>query len=220
MKTAVAYLRARTDEQHLGPEAQRAAIEMWAGREGVHVASWHVDHGVSGAAPIDARPGLLQAVAELRKGAAFLVVAKRDRLARDVVIAALIDRLVERYGGRLVSADGVGAGDGPESRFMRTIIDAASEYERALIRTRTKVALAAKRARGERVGTCAFGYREDAGRLLPDDAEQRIVERIRTLARLGMSTRAIVRKLASQGVVGRTGRVLGQTQIVRLLRAA
>ena len=36
-RTAVAYLRVSTDEQHLGPEAQRAAITAWASREGVSV---------------------------------------------------------------------------------------------------------------------------------------------------------------------------------------
>jgi len=54
--TAVAYLRVSTDRQELGPEAQRAAIEAWATREGVTVAAWHVEAGVSGAAPIADRP--------------------------------------------------------------------------------------------------------------------------------------------------------------------
>ena len=53
---AVAYLRVSTDEQRLGPDAQRAAIEVWAARAGVRVASWHCDQGVSGGAAIDARP--------------------------------------------------------------------------------------------------------------------------------------------------------------------
>ena len=46
--SAVAYLRVSTDEQKLGPEAQRAAIQSWANREGVSVVAWHTDAGVSG----------------------------------------------------------------------------------------------------------------------------------------------------------------------------
>ena len=80
---AVGYLRVSTQDQHLGPEAQRATIETWAAREGVQVTAWHVDMGVSGATPIDARPGLVAALASLREhGAGILVVAKRDRICR------------------------------------------------------------------------------------------------------------------------------------------
>ena len=65
-RRAVAYLRVSTDEQHLGPEAQRAAVEAWAARAGVVVVAWHIDAGVSGAAPVDRRPALLGALADRR----------------------------------------------------------------------------------------------------------------------------------------------------------
>ena len=48
---AVAYVRVSKDDQKLGPEAQRASIEAWAAREGVRVASWHVDQGVCSVTP-------------------------------------------------------------------------------------------------------------------------------------------------------------------------
>src|SRR5580692_9105499 len=89
---AVAYLRVSKDDQKLGPEAQRASIEAWATREGVQVVAWHVDHGVCSVTAIDARPGLLGALASLRgHGAGVLVAAKRDRLSRDVVLTAMIE---------------------------------------------------------------------------------------------------------------------------------
>src|SRR5580692_8132311 len=87
---AVAYIRVSKDEQKLGPEAQRASIEAWAAREGVSVASWQVDQGVCSVTPIEGRPALLAALGALREyGAGVLVVAKRDRIARDVVLSAL-----------------------------------------------------------------------------------------------------------------------------------
>lgn len=42
-KAAVGYLRVSTDEQNLGPEAQRAAILAWALRNGVTVVAWCSD---------------------------------------------------------------------------------------------------------------------------------------------------------------------------------
>ena len=88
-RVAVAYVRVSKDDQKLGPEAQRASIEAWAAREGVQVAAWCVDQGVCSVTPIDGRPGLVAALAALREhGAGVLVVAKRDRIARDVVLTA------------------------------------------------------------------------------------------------------------------------------------
>ncbi len=144
----VAYLRASTEDQKLGPEAQRAAIEAWAAQAGITVAAWHVDSGVSGGSALDARPALGAALAALRgMGAGVLVVAKRDRLARDVAVAAMIEKATLAAGARVVSADGAGNGDSPADAFMRTLLDGAAAYESELIRARTKAALAAKRAR-------------------------------------------------------------------------
>jgi site-specific DNA recombinase len=85
-----------------------------------------------------------------------VVVAKRDRIARDVVLATRIERAVAMAGARLVSASGEGNGDSPADAFIRTVIYGAAQYVHGLIRT--SAALAAKRARGERVGSVAFGF--------------------------------------------------------------
>src|SRR4051812_32902692 len=122
-RLAVAYLRVSTDAQRLGPEAQRAAIEAWAKREGVRVGAWHLDQGVSGGADLDNRLGLIAALGELRAiGAGVLVVAKRDRFARDVGVAAANERETEASGARVQSADGMGNGAEASDAFMRTII--------------------------------------------------------------------------------------------------
>ncbi len=218
-RTAVAYLRASTDDQHLSPDAQRAAIESWAAREGVSVVSWHVDAGVSGAADLADRPALAAALGALRAlGAGLLVVAKRDRLARDVYLAAAIDRAVASSGSRVVSADGTANGDTPADAFMRTILDAAAQYERALIRSRTKAALAAKRAKGERTGTVPYCFTADVeGRLVACPAEQAVIAQVRALRDAGLSQRGIVAELARVGVVGRTGRALALVQVQNIL---
>lgn len=216
---AVAYLRVSTEEQHLGPEAQRAAIEAWAEREGVKIAAWHLDHGVSGAAPLDKRPGLVAALDTLTKTrAGRLVAAKRDRLARDVVAAATIERMVARAGASVATTDGVSTADTPEGALMRTLVDAFSAYERALIAARTSAALAAKRRKGQRVGQVPFGFRLGAdGCTLEDDAsEQRILARIRDLRGRGETIDGIATQL-NDGRVPARGKRWHATTIRRLL---
>src|SRR5260370_30004876 len=58
---AVAYVRVSTEEQNLGPEAQRAAIGAWAERHGVRIAATFEDRLSGGTAPED-RPGLVAAL--------------------------------------------------------------------------------------------------------------------------------------------------------------
>lgn len=206
-RTAVAYLRVSTDEQLLGPEAQRAAIEAWATREGVTVVAWHVDAGVSGATAIPERPALLAALADLREhNAGVLVVAKRDRLARDVMAAAMIERLSRDAGARVVSVAGEGTdSDDPAAVLLRRMIDAFAEYERAAIAARTKSALAVKRARGEATSHAPYGWRAVDGVLCPDEREQAIIARVRALRASGMSIRAIAAALNDAGVATRGG---------------
>jgi DNA invertase Pin-like site-specific DNA recombinase len=222
-RLAVAYVRVSTEEQRLGPEAQRSSIEAWAAREGVQVAAWHVDQGVSGGSDLGDRPALLTAIAALREhGAGLLVVAKRDRLARDVVIAATVERAAAQGGARVVSAAGEGNGDAPADAFMRTVIDGAAAYERGLIRARTKAALAAKSAKGERVGAVPYGFAlaADGVRLEADPAEQGVLAVVRELRAAGLSQRAIVGELAARGLVSRSGLAFGQTQVARMLSRA
>ncbi|HEV3193396.1 MAG TPA: recombinase family protein, partial [Polyangiaceae bacterium] len=208
-RVAVAYIRVSKDEQKLGPEAQRASIEAWAVREGVSVASWHVDQGVCSVTPLDERPALVAALASLREhGAGVLVVAKRDRIARDPVLTAGVERAASEAGAVVLSAAGEGNGSTPADEFMRGVIDSASRYERALIRARTSAALAVIRARGQKTGgSVPYGYRLDADGRTPVavEGEQAVIARARALAAEGRSLRAAAAQLAAEGHVSRKG---------------
>lgn len=217
-RTAVAYTRVSDRKQELSPEAQRAAIEAYAAREGYTVTSWHHDT-LTGGTPIADRPGLTAALLA-SKGCTALLVAKRDRLARDVMISAMVSRSLPK-GCSVVSAAGEGNGATPADALMRTILDGMSEYERALIRSRTKAALQAKRARGQRAGGVPYGYTADAsGALTPHANEQATLARIRELHTEGKSHRAIVASLAAEGHTARTGRPLGLSQVQRAISAS
>ena len=217
---AVAYLRVSTEEQHLGPEAQRAAIEAWATQSGVTIDAWHTDQGVSGGAEVADRPALTEALSTLRAGThGVLVVAKRDRLARDVVIAGWIDREAERLGAAVVAADGAGNERTPQGEFLRTVLDGAAQLERRLISRRTKDALDVKRDRGERTGSVPRGYR-----LAPDGValevcpdEVATLRRAHELRRAGRSIRQIGRDLAAEQRMTRTGRPYSVRGVQELL---
>lgn len=239
-KLAIAYLRASTDKQDLTFDAQRAIIAEWTRREGVAVANTHVDQDVSGADTLEDRPHIGEAITELReKGAGVFVIAKRDRLARDVLVAMTIERVVESHGARVISADGVGNGTGPADEFMRTILDGAAAYERALIRQRTKAALAAKKARGERVGMVPYGFRlasngkhhtkngertcasSCAGclHLEIDPGEQQTIQTARELYAAGKTLRQVARALAEREIWNRRGRIFDLNQLSIFVRA-
>jgi site-specific DNA recombinase len=218
-KVAVGYVRVSTDEQSLGPEAQRAAIEKWAQSRGVRMAAMFEDHGISGGAPAEKRPGLLAALAALREnGAGLLVAAKRDRIARDTVIVAMVEQAAVRGGAVVTTADGASDGAGPEGQLMRGIVDVFAAYERGVIKSRTRAALAVKRGRGERIGGIPYGYElaADGVHLAEDAAEQAVIGQIRGLRAAGLSLRAVTAECERRGMVSRVGRPFSLTQIARL----
>jgi DNA invertase Pin-like site-specific DNA recombinase len=218
-KVAVAYLRVSTDDQKLGPEAQREQIETWASREGAKVAAWHFDRAVSGGTEIEDRPQLREALDSLvEHRAGVFVVAKRDRIARDEVIAGLIGREVARRGARVISADGVGNGDSPAEGFMRVILDGAAKYEREVIRARIRAALGVKRRRGELTGSPPWGSKiaADGKTLEPDEYEQGVIARVAELRAAKVSLRGIVEQLRDEGVTTRSGGPINLAQVQRI----
>lgn len=219
-KIVVCYCRVSTEEQSLGPEAQQAAMRRWCDASGAAVAALHADLGVSGAASLEKRPGLLAAIQSLgTHGAGVLLVAKRDRLARDPIISAMIEAAAERLGARVVSAAGEGSeGDDPSSVLMRRLVDAFSEYERGVIRARTRAALGVKRARSERVGSVPYGYSlaEDRRTLIPNADEQIVIARMVELTETGASLNAVARALQAEGYRSRSER-WHATTVLRVL---
>jgi len=152
-----------------------------------------------------------------------LLVAKRDRLARDSMTAAMVERLCERSGAIVRTADGAGDGDGPEGVLMRRIVDAFAEYERLLIKARTRAALAVKRSRGEGISRQAgYGYRlaADGVHLEADPREQRVLELVASYRAEGLTLRAIGARLEGLGLVPRGRGKWNPTTVARIAAAA
>lgn len=177
---AIAYIRVSTDEQGIGLDAQRDAIEAWARIRGwaLEIA---VDHGFSGGTL--ERPALEEALRRLDRGEiSTLVVAKLDRLSRSVAdFLGLAERAVKR-GWQLVALDiGVDMTT-PGGRFIATVVAAMAEWERSMISERTSAALQAKRARGTRLGGPVLIAQEIRERIAAEhaagDSLRRIADRL------------------------------------------
>lgn len=139
----ISYLRVSTAKQGvsgLGLEAQRAAVAAFASAGGHSIVAEYLEVE-SGAKA--ARPQLAAALTSCRLHRATLVIAKLDRLARNVAfIANLMDGGVE-----FVACDMPHA-----NRLTLHLLAAIAEHEREMISQRTKAALQAAKARGVRLG--------------------------------------------------------------------
>jgi DNA invertase Pin-like site-specific DNA recombinase len=223
---AIGYLRVSTDKQAesgLGLEAQREQITACAARLNLPAVTFFTDAGTSGSLGIEDRPALLEAVTALKRGECLLV-AKRDRLGRDVVAVAMIERLVSKRGARIVSAAGEGTetnSDDPAGILMRRLIDSFAEYERLIIGSRTRAALAAKRRRGERISRHApYGFQFAGGRVIPEASEQTTLRQIRSQRVAGFSLQRIADELNSSGCRTRNGAMWRFQYVQSALRRA
>jgi len=218
---AVAYLRVSTDEQSLGLKAQLDACRAHAERMAWELAGPFTDEDVGGAVGLERRPALLEALADMGEGD-VLLIAKRDRLGREPMVIAMIEAAVRRKGGRIVSAAGEGTDDdSPSSVLMRRMVDAFAEYERLIIKARTRAALTAKKRRGERTGGVPFGLdlAEDGVALVENPAELEALATIRRLKAEGLSLRRIAAELDRLGIPPKQGGpAWSHTAVAKLLQ--
>lgn len=148
MERVIAYLRVSTRQQQrsgLGIEAQRTAIERFAAAESLAISAEFVEfESGKGADALERRPQLAAALAAANATKCSVVVAKLDRLSRDV---AFVAGLMAQRVPFIVAELGRDA-----DPFMLHLYAALAEKERRLISERTKAALAAKKAAGAALG--------------------------------------------------------------------
>lgn len=216
------YLRVSTDQQvesGAGLSAQEDACRQWAQRKGIGIERIFIEDALCGAIAIEKRPVLKEAVSHIGKGD-ILLVFKRDRMGRDVRNLAKIEDEIRSRGGRLISSCGEGTeSDTSNDIFMRGIFDLMSQHERNIIRDRTKAAMQAKKARGERVGYVPFGYRlsADGVHIEKDEREQDVLRQLSDLRKSGFSTREIAYELNIRGAFNRGGAKWNHASIHRAM---
>ena len=148
MKPAVAYYRVSTERQRksgLGIDAQRETVRGFAETEGFEIIAEFVEaESGKGADALDRRPQLAAALSAARGRKCPVIVAKLDRLSRDV---AFISGLMAQRVPFIVAELGADA-----DPFMLHLYAALAEKERRLISERTRTALAQRKAQGKRLG--------------------------------------------------------------------
>ena len=196
----VTYLRVSTDRQGksgLGLEAQRKAVADHVAGKGEIAAEYvEIESGKK-----NDRPQLARALAEAKRIGAVLLIAKLDRLARNVAfIANLLEAGVE-----------IAAADMPEAnRFLLHVMAAVAEHEAQAISDRTRVALAAAKARGVALGWAMPGRAGEQRNAARKGAERNahkadqyagnVLPVIRQIAARGASLRQIADELNTRGI--------------------
>lgn len=214
-KKFVVYLRVSTKRQGasgLGLEAQEAAVAaFFDGTDRERIATYKEIE--SGTRKGNARPELAAALAHAKRAGAELVIAKWDRLGRNV---AFVSNLMES-GIDFVALDLPSA-----NRFTLHIMAAVAEEEARVISERTKAALAAAKARGKKLGNpqnlTAEAQAKSAAvnRAKALDAYGRIAHLIANLRVQGHGYSFIARHLNELGERTRTGAAFTDVQVRRI----
>lgn len=212
----VAYIRVSTQQQGrsgLGLDAQRAAVARYVQSVGGELVSEFVEVETGkGANALDRRPELRQALARCQQCDGTLLIAKLDRLARNVhFVSGLIESGVD-----FVAADMPQA-----NKVMIQMHAVMGEWERDQISARTKAALAAAKARGVVLGRAG---RENlkAHTVARQNAAERFADGLASVVTgfrmQGLSQRAMVRELNRIGIRAPKGGSWGLYQLQLLLR--
>lgn len=194
----VAYYRVSTDRQGasgLGLEAQRRAVaDFAAGRGDISAEFTEIESGRK-----NDRPELHAAIIACQRQRATLIIAKLDRLARNVAfIAGLMESGIEFIAVDMPSAN----------RLTLHILAAVAEHEREMISERTRVALAEAKARGVKLGNPTPDIPAATAARLMRMAKARatVAPLIERLQAQGMSLRAIAADLNERRIPTATGR--------------
>jgi DNA invertase Pin-like site-specific DNA recombinase len=229
MTQIIGYLRVSTKgqgESGLGLEGQKAAIDSYVKQAGANVLTCYTEVESGRLAN---RPELAKALAHAKRAKATLVVAKLDRLSRNVEFLAR----VLNAGTDFVACDNPAA-----NRLTLHILAAVAEAEAKAISDRTKAALAAAKARGTLLGSARPGHwkgREAArlagltkarsaaatvNRTKATEVYADLLPSITAMRSEGLSLRAIAGKLNAEGHTTRRGRPWNPVQVSHVLERA
>jgi site-specific DNA recombinase len=207
-RLAIGYARVSTDKQAdhgVSLMAQAAKINAMAAVQDLNLIEIVTEGGES--AKNMARPGLQRLLTLVDAGkVAVVIIAKLDRLTRSVRdLADLLERFEKRRVSLVSVAESLDTGSAA-GRLVLNIMVSVSQWEREAIGERTAVALQHKRA-SKLVYThkIPYGYNREGQRLVPVDAEQAVIRRVKAWRSQGWTLRRIADTLNQDGISTKQG---------------
>jgi DNA invertase Pin-like site-specific DNA recombinase len=223
-KRAVIYARVSTDKQAnegISLDMQIARCAEYIEARGLTLLDTIVDAGIS-AKTVAGRLGFTRIIDMLnRREITHVVTYKLDRAFRNTqegldVISLMAKRGV---GLHIVTEQAAVKTESADDEFLLTLKLGLAQRERKVIAERTRVALARKREKGERISRYApFGYCFADGHIEEEPTEQAIIQTVHRLATSGLSIRKISARLAKDGIFNRCNRPFGVAELHKLLR--
>jgi DNA invertase Pin-like site-specific DNA recombinase len=216
---AIAYLRtssaANVGADKDSDRRQREAIEVFARRAGYELVAEFYDAAVSGADPIDTRPGFAEMLKRIEaNGVRTIIVETANRFARDLMVQEVGHAKLRERGIDLIAADNPASfiDNTPTAKLVRQVLGAISEFDKAM--TVAKLRGARERKRRE-AGKCEGrkSYAERNPELVA------FAKRLRRHKPKGgrMSLRAISAELAARGFLNENGRPFAAASIKSML---
>ncbi|MHA1330913.1 MAG: recombinase family protein [Candidatus Hodarchaeales archaeon] len=216
----IGYARVSTEEQAksgLGLEAQLRKIKAYCDLYDLDLIDIVIDDGVSGKTLN--REGLNKVLNMLENNEADgVVIAKLDRLTRSVAdMGYLLNKVFQRR--ELFSVSENVDTRTASGRLVLNVLISVAQWERETIVERTKDALQAKKARGEKTGgDVPFGYEvTPEGKLIENPKEQEIIRLIISLRNKGYGYKKIAKALNEKGYKTKHGKAFSHMQVKRIL---
>ncbi len=216
----IGYIRVSTIDQEISVDFQRAQIVAFCAKDGLEYEIYQ-DVGISGSKDIDKREGLFGALNALGKGDIFLCYSL-DRVARDYTLQITIERIIQGKKANLISVKGEGTGDenSPEKRLFKQMLALFAEFERELIRQRTKNALGQLKKNGKVYGPIPYGFKREGKELVPCADEQKTIDLILLLRDEPLSFDKIVNTLNFNKIKTRNGNKWQFKQVYNIIQNA
>jgi DNA invertase Pin-like site-specific DNA recombinase len=195
---------------------QRKAIEGYAKAAGFTIVDWFYDAAVSGADPVEARPGFTAALARIAgNGVRTIIVETASRFARDLMVQEVGFAMLRDLDITLIAADSPSSflDDGPTSKLIRQILGAVSEFDKAMIVAKLKGARErVRRQTGKCEGRKSYAERENGKVLIAAAWRLRHNPKGRP-----NSLRKVAAGLAAQGFVTPSGRYYSASAVASML---
>lgn len=192
---------------------------QWRGHE---IVGEFRDEALSGGDDWQDRPGMFDAATASKRGMLFLVL-RYDRLFRDTRKALVFTAMLEAKGvGVIATAEPAANGSDPMAEMVRTIMLAIAQYQRQIIRARTKAKMLQHQANGRRMSAqCPWGWKPDPAnpsRMVPCEEEREIARQICDFKELDLSFGEIAQQLEAAGKL-RRGKPGWPRELVRRIHA-